>query len=77
MKDLMIFEDIYKIKLKITIEYLSLHVYRSNDVSSQRIGLWTKTKWKNLQVFIKDQEWIPTDLLLLHFKGEEGLKLQH
>lgn len=58
-------------------ECLSLHVYRSNDVSSQRIGLWTKTKWKNLQVgdivSIKSQEWIPADLLLLHSKGEEGI----
>ncbi|CAB4406884.1 unnamed protein product [Rhizophagus irregularis] len=58
-------------------ECLSLHVYHSNDVSSQRIGLWTKTKWKNLQVgdivSIKAQEWIPADLLLLHSKGEEGI----
>ncbi|RIA85722.1 hypothetical protein C1645_361307 [Glomus cerebriforme] len=54
-----------------------LHVYRSNDTTSQRIALWTKTKWKNLQVgdivSIKAQEWIPADLLLLHSKGEEGI----
>ncbi|GBC10641.1 hypothetical protein RclHR1_00980018 [Rhizophagus clarus] len=58
-------------------ECLSLQVYRSNGVSSQRIGLWRKTKWKNLQVgdivSIKAQEWIPADLLLLHSKGEEGI----
>ncbi|CAG8515945.1 8749_t:CDS:2 [Funneliformis caledonium] len=58
-------------------ECLVLHVYRSNDAVSQRMSLWMKTKWKNLQVgdivSIKAQEWVPADLLLLHSEGEEGI----
>ncbi|CAG8526007.1 11302_t:CDS:2 [Dentiscutata heterogama] len=53
-----------------------LNVYRSNDVTSSRLGVWRKTKWKNLRVgdivSVKAQEWVPADLLLLHSKGEKG-----
>ncbi|CAG8487702.1 24445_t:CDS:2, partial [Gigaspora rosea] len=54
-----------------------LNVYRSNDATSQRLGVWRKTKWKNLRVGdlvnVKAQEWVPADLLLLHSKGEKGI----
>ncbi|CAG8453338.1 21856_t:CDS:2 [Cetraspora pellucida] len=54
-----------------------LNVYRSNDVTSQRLGVWRKTNWKNLRVgdlvSVKAQEWVPADLLLLHSKGEKGI----
>ncbi|CAG8472503.1 26679_t:CDS:2 [Dentiscutata erythropus] len=53
-----------------------LNVYRSNDVTSSRLGVWRKTKWKSLRVgdlvSVKAQEWVPADLLLLHSKGEKG-----
>ncbi|CAG8682520.1 20705_t:CDS:2, partial [Racocetra persica] len=54
-----------------------LNVYRPNDVTSQRLGVWRKTKWRNLRVGdlvnVKAQEWVPADLLLLHSKGEKGI----
>ncbi|CAG8499167.1 10682_t:CDS:2 [Funneliformis mosseae] len=54
----------------------SLNVYKSNDSTTQRLGVWRKTKWRNLKVgdivSVKAQEWIPADLLLLHSNGEEG-----
>ncbi|CAG8593159.1 6312_t:CDS:2 [Racocetra fulgida] len=54
-----------------------LNVYRPNDVTSQRLGVWRKTKWRNLRVgdlvSVKAQEWVPADLLLLHSKGEKGI----
>jgi phospholipid-translocating ATPase len=53
-----------------------LNVYKSNDSTTQHIGVWRKTKWRNVKVgdfvSVKAQEWIPADLLLLHSKGEEG-----
>ncbi|CAI2181192.1 19540_t:CDS:2 [Funneliformis geosporum] len=57
-------------------ECCALNVYKSNESSTQRLGVWRKTKWRNLKVgdlvSVKAQEWIPADLLLLHSKGEEG-----
>lgn len=53
-----------------------LNVYKSNDSTTQHLGVWRKTKWKNVKVgdfvSVKAQEWIPADLLLLHSKGEGG-----
>ncbi|GES94028.1 phospholipid-translocating ATPase [Rhizophagus clarus] len=53
-----------------------LNVYKSNDSNTRYIGVWRKTKWRNVKVgdfvSVKAQEWIPADLLLLHSKGEEG-----
>ncbi|CAB4386591.1 unnamed protein product [Rhizophagus irregularis] len=53
-----------------------LNVYKSNDSTTQHLGVWRKTKWRNVKVgdfvSVKAQEWIPADLLLLHSKGEEG-----
>jgi magnesium-transporting ATPase (P-type) len=54
-----------------------LNVYKSNDSTTQRLGVWRKTKWRNLKVgdliSVKAQEWVPADLLLLHSAGEEGI----
>ncbi|CAB5396116.1 unnamed protein product [Rhizophagus irregularis] len=54
-----------------------LNVYKSNDSTTQHLGVWRKTKWRNVKVgdfvSVKAQEWIPADLLLLHSKGEEEI----